>query len=122
MTLDEFRQGLDPGLLAAVDTLREIILAADGNLTESIKWNAPSFAKDGADRITLGLERRGGVRLVLHRGAKVQNAEGFTFADPEGLARWSAPDRGIAVFADKAAVEHQRQALLDLCRRWLALG
>lgn len=120
MTVDDYRSGLAKDVLATVDALREIVIAADHELIESIKWNAPSFAKGGVDRITLGLERRGGVRLVLHRGAAVQDAMGFTFADPDGLAKWPAPDRGIATFADEAAVQRQRHAVHHLCKSWLS--
>lgn len=122
MTVDDYRSGLAKDVLAAVDALREIVIAADGELTESIKWNAPSYAKGGVDRITLGLERKGGVRLVLHRGTAVQDATGFTFADPDGVAKWPAADRGIADLADEAAVQRQRQAVHDLCRRWLLVA
>ncbi|RZJ84235.1 MAG: DUF1801 domain-containing protein, partial [Brevundimonas sp.] len=72
--------------------LREIALAAAPDVTEYIKWNAPSFCVDGDDRITLGLERSGAVRVVLHRGAKAKDAAGFVFDDPMKLARWAAPD------------------------------
>jgi hypothetical protein len=88
-------------------------------LSERIKWNAPSFALGDDDRITLGLERKGGVRVVLHRGAKVQDTAGFVFEDPAKLAKWPAPDRGVIVFAEAAAVEAQAEAFSDLCTRWL---
>jgi hypothetical protein len=54
MTVDDYRSGMATDVLATLDALREIVIAADDELTESIKWNAPSFAKGGVDRITLG--------------------------------------------------------------------
>ncbi len=59
------------------------------------------------------------MRVVLHRGARVKDATDFTFDDPTGLARWAAPDRGIVLFADLAAVEAGADGLFDLCWRWL---
>ncbi|RZJ94850.1 MAG: DUF1801 domain-containing protein, partial [Brevundimonas sp.] len=66
--------------------LRDVALGAAPDVTEHIKWNAPSFCVEGDDRITLGLERSGAVRVVLHRGAKAKDAAGFVFDDPMKLA------------------------------------
>jgi hypothetical protein len=57
--------------------------------------------------------------VVLHRGAKVKDANGFAVADPAKLAKWPAPDRGVMVFPDAAAVEATAEPFADLCRRWL---
>ena len=122
-TVEAFRQGLDAETLATVDALRRAIAIAHPSLTERLKWNAPSFALgsgDDDDRITLGLERKGGVRVVLHRGAKVKDSSGFVFEDSAGLAKWPARDRGVMVFADVPAVEAKRAALENLCERWIA--
>lgn len=105
---------------AAIDRLREIVHAAGPDLIETIKWNAPSFADGDQDRITLGIERKGGVRLVLHRGAAVQAVSGFAFDDPDEIAKWPSMDRGVAIFADLAAVEAKAGVLEDLVRRWVA--
>jgi len=108
---DETRRG--------VDRLRAIVRAAGPDLDESIKWNAPNFSDLGRDRVTLGLDRKGGYRLVLHRGATASARSGFAFDDPETIARWPAPDRGVASFADIEAVERRAMLLEDLVRRWL---
>jgi hypothetical protein len=112
-------EGLDAQPRAMIDALREIA-AMNPSLTERIKWNAPSFAIGDEDRVTLGVERKGGVRLVLHRGVKPKDAAGFAFADPDRLAQWPAPDRGVIRFSDLAEIEAKRGALTDLCRRWIA--
>lgn len=118
-SIEAFRAGLDPETLATVDRLRAIVASAHPDLVERIKWNAPSFALGEDDLITLGLERRGGVRLVLHRGARPKDPAGFSFDDPAGLARWPAVDRGVAVFPNADAVEAEAEALRDLCARWV---
>lgn len=117
--IEAFRARLDSETLETVDRLRAITAAAHPDLVERIKWNAPSFALGEDDLITLGLERRGGVRLVLHRGAKPKDPAGFSFDDPAGLARWPAADRGVVVFQDSRAVENAAAALRDLCARWI---
>ena len=117
--IDTCRATLDPDILAMVDALRGIAAAAGPDLTERIKWNAPSFAVGDEDRITLGLERKGGVRVVLHRGAKAKDSAGFDFPDPDRLATWPASDRGVLTFATLAEIEDKRAALGDLFARWL---
>lgn len=116
--VDQWRGNCPPETLAAIDALRTIVQGAGPDLSETIKWNAPSFAQHGEDRITLGVERKGGVRVVLHRGAKA-SGEAFAFEDRDRLAQWPASDRGVIRFKDAAAVEQQRLQLADLFTRWL---
>src|SRR4051812_3629708 len=76
-----------------VAALRRAILHSNAEISEHIKWNAPSFCHGGDDRVTLRLPPKGGLQLILHRGAKVTDTTGFSFADPSGLIVWAAPDR-----------------------------
>lgn len=117
--VDSWLGDLSPQARQAVDRLREIVRAADPGLEENIKWNAPSFSDRGLDRVTLGLERRGGYRLVLHRGAAPADTAGFVFDDPAGVARWLSPDRGVATFGSLDHIEGAADALKDLVARWI---
>ena len=119
-TIEEFRSKLDGDTLAMIDRLRAIVAASDSQLAEHVKWNAPSFTLGGVDLITLGLEREGGVRLVLHRGAKAEDTRGFSFDDPEKLATWPAPDRGVMAWRSLAQIDRVADPLTSLCRRWIA--
>lgn len=105
---------------AGLDHLRAIVSSAAPDLTETIKWNAPSFADGDQDRVTLGIERKGGWRVVLHRGATVKDTAGFAFEDSSKVARWPSADRGVATFADLSAAEASAADLEDLIRRWVA--
>jgi hypothetical protein len=117
--VQDFLAALDAETRPIVERLRVIVISAAPSLSERIKWNAPSFALGDDDLITLGLERRGGVRLVLHRGAKPKDLVDFRFEDPACLARWAAPDRGVMVFHTPDDVEARSEALRDLCQRWV---
>jgi len=118
--VERFRQALDLGVLQTIDAIRAIVAGSHPGLQEGVKWNAPSFMFGDVDLITLGLERSGGVRVVLHRGAKVKALEGFRFDDPDALARWPSPDRGVVVFRDHVDVAQRADALSNLCSRWIA--
>ena len=108
-----------PEVRRGVELLRAAVLAVEAPWSEMIKWNAPSFALQGEDRVTLGVERNGGWRLVLHRGAATK-VDGFAFEDASGLARWPSPDRGVIRFGTPTEVESNSAALTDLVRRWIA--
>ena len=119
--VEAYRAALEPETLEAMDALRSIIMEACPALVERIKWNAPSFALGDEDRITLGVERRGGVRAVLHRGAKAKVPDGFRFEDPARLAAWPSSDRSVLIFDDAKAIAAQHDALRDLFARWVAV-
>lgn len=117
--IDTWLDSLSPENRATIDRLRAIVREAAPDLTETIKWNAPTFADGDQDRVTLGIERKGGVRVVLHRGVAVKDTAGFAFDDPDRIARWPSPDRGVAIFADLSAIQ-AAAGLEDLIRRWIA--
>ena len=74
--MEAFRSALDPETLATIDALRELISAADTRLEEELKWNAPNFKLGTKHRVTLGLERKGGSRVVLNRGTPKKHNKG----------------------------------------------
>jgi hypothetical protein len=120
MSVDTFMEALDHPRKHDIEEVRRLILSADNGITEQVKWNAPSFCIDGDDRITLRLQPRNQVQVIFHRGAKAKSAAGFTFADPDKLAKWMAPDRGMVDFNDRADLTARKDAFLDMVRRWIA--
>lgn len=119
-TVDAYIESLKPDDRAMAGTLVTLVREAAPGLTEQIKWNAPSFSDGGEDRITLGINRGGGMRIVLHRGAKNQDADDFAFADPAALADWRSPDRGVIMLKDGNDLTARAEALKDLCTRRIA--
>jgi hypothetical protein len=116
-----FRATLDPNALATVDALRSLIMAIDQPLVEEFKWNAPSFRLEDEHRVTLGIERDGSVRMVLHRGVSQKDTQDFEFRDPLKLAHWPAKDRGVLKFRSLQDVTSQRDVLKSLVSRWLEI-
>ena len=111
---------LDHPLKAGVERLREAILSSDPEITEHVKWKAPSFCRDGEDRITFQLRRPDRIQLVFHRGAKVRTDTGsFTFDDPTGLLQWATADRAIVTFGDLAEIDARAGELRELVGRWV---
>ena len=102
-----------------VAVLRRAILAADARIEENVKWNSPNFTVDGADRVTLRLNPKGGVQVILHRGAK-KDASPFEVDDPTGQLEWRGHDRAILSVADELEAERVASDLTELVVRWLA--
>lgn len=119
ISVEAYLAALDPLVRADVEALRAVVLGAHPGLSGEIKWNAPSFAHDGEDRVTLGLDGKGGYRIVLHRGAKPLDTAGFRFDDEARLAKWPAPDRGVVALRDRAEIEARAADLAGLIGRWV---
>lgn len=118
-TVAVYLAALRHGRADEVERLRALILGAHPDLTEQIKWNAPSFSVDGDDRVTMRLAPGDIIELIFHRGAKVRDTTGFSFADESGLIRWLAPDRGAVRLADAADLEAKASAITTLVRNWV---
>ena len=117
----EFLDELDHPHKKEIEEVRRIILDANGQLTEHIKWNAPSFCFNGEDRITFNFHSKEGFRLVFHTGAKAKNtiSEGRLFEDKTGLLEWVANDRAIAKFGNFEDVRAKEQALVETVKNWI---
>lgn len=105
---------------AEILALRGLILQSVPDLSERIKWNAPSYGKGEDDRITMRLHPGDRLQLILHRGAKAGADDLFRFEDPEKLIVWAAPDRGVITFRDSDDLTAKSAALPEILRRWVA--
>jgi hypothetical protein len=119
-TVDEFLADLRHPRVDDVRRLRAAIMAGNAELTEHVKWRAPSFCSAGEDRVTFRLFPTDHLQLVFHRGAKPQHTEGFRFDDDAGLLRWVATDRAVLTLGDPADVAARTAAIVALVGRWVA--
>jgi uncharacterized protein DUF1801 len=118
--VDRFMSGLDHPLKEGVEQLRTAILDSNDQITEHIKWNAPSFHYAGEDRVTFRLYPEDRAQLVFHRGSKVKSDAGdFAFDDDTGLLRWVADDRAVVALRDVMDAEAKQRALVDIVNRWV---
>lgn len=118
--VDAYLDGLQHGLKAEILELRALILDAVPDLSERIKWNAPSFGRGDDDRITMRLHPGDRLQLILHRGAKAGADDFFRFEDPDKLISWAAPDRGVVTIRDAADLKAKSEALRAILPRWVA--
>jgi len=103
---------LEHPLKAEVQAVREIILGVDKNITEEIKWKAPSFSYKGY-LVTFNLWARERVHLVFHNGVILN--------DGNNLLEGDYPDRRMMYFSDMEDIKSKRAVLEGLVRQWIAL-
>lgn len=120
---ERYLQALEHARFEEVLTLRAAVLAADSGLVETVAWNAPSYALAGSSHeVTFRLQPKDALQLILHRGAaRRDDALTAALADPSGLVRWAAPDRGVITFEDRVDAA-TADAVTALVAAWFRLG
>jgi uncharacterized protein YdhG (YjbR/CyaY superfamily) len=110
--VNQFMDKLDHPLKAEVEMVREIIKNANPDITEQIKWNAPSFSYRGETLVTFNLWEKQKIHLVFHNPmiAKVKSR----------LLEGDYDDRRMAHLSDRQDIETKKavleKALKDLIR------
>lgn len=115
-----FLADIEHPLKNEIEELRKIILEADNNLTELIKWNAPNFCFEGDDRITMRIHPSKQIQLILHRGAKVQQMpKDKLINDASGILTWKTNDRAVATFTNMEEIKLKKSHLIQIINNWL---
>ena len=117
----EFMAGFDDERKPLVEALLEAIAEAVPALTETIKWNAPSFCFNGKDRMTIMLHKKDRVGLILHTGVKPKEDKKAPrlFTDDTGLLEWNSNIRATISFFDLADFLSKRDLFKKGVRRWI---
>lgn len=117
----EFLQKLEHPLKTEIEEVRKIILGTSDQISEHIKWNAPSYCIHNQDRITFNLHGKEGFRLIFHCGSKVTEYadKGPLFEDDTKLLEWITGDRAVIKFTSASDVEDKRHNLIKIVTKWL---
>lgn len=104
-----------------VEAVLNAILEACPDLTETIKWNAPTFCDAGKDRMTLLLHQKDRVGLILHAGTRpTEDKKGVRlFQDETGLLEWKSDIRATIIFRDIADFSSKRNLFKNAVTRWI---
>ena len=110
--VDAYMAALDHPLKAEAQALRDLIKGVNKNITEQVKWNAPSFSYKGY-LVTFNLRPTHHVHLVFHNG--------IILNDTTGLLEGDYPDRRMAYFTDLADIAAKKPKLVKLIKTWIKL-
>jgi hypothetical protein len=111
---DDERKPLVAALLAA-------IVEACPGLSETIKWNAPTFCDNGKDRMILMLHKKDRVGLILHTGARPKEDKNAPrlYTDESGLLEWNSNIRATISFFTLDEFLSKRDLFKKAVKRWL---
>ncbi len=93
-----------------VDAVRRVILDADDRVTETVKWQAPTFMYRG-NIASFYPKSRAHVSLMFHTGASLP--------DPHGLLEGEGDVSRVAKFVDAEDLDRKTPALQELIRAWI---
>lgn len=118
--VSNFLDEMNHPLRSEIDALRLVILDADNNLIENIKWNGPNYSFDHHDRITMRVHPPKQIQLIFHRGAKVQAQPPHKLIhDPSGILNWKENDRAVATFKNIGDITNFKSALSKIVADWI---
>jgi len=110
--VNEFMNQLDHPFKAEVQAVRDIIKNVNKDITEEIKWNAPSFSYKGY-MATFNLWAKQHVHLIFHNGAILSNESGLLEGD--------YVDRRMVYFSNMEDVKAKQPDLEKAIREWVGL-
>ncbi len=104
-----------------VEAVLEAVVDACPALTETIKWNAPTFCNEGKDRMTIMLHKKDRVGLILHTGAKPKEDKKapHLYQDDTGLLEWNSNIRATITFGDYADFSSKKNLFKKAVKRWI---
>ena len=120
-THQEFMTKFDDERKQLVEALLKAIVEECPTLTETIKWNAPTFCYNGKDRMTIMLHRKDRVGLILHTGAKPKEDKKapHLYTDDTELLEWKSNIRTTITFFDLTDFLSKRNLFKIAVKRWI---
>jgi uncharacterized protein YdhG (YjbR/CyaY superfamily) len=111
--VDEFMSQLEHPLKKEVQTVRDIIKSVNKEITEEIKWKAPSFSYLGEYLVTFNLRMNDRIHLVFHN-PMIANVK-------SKLLEGDYADRRMAYFADMKDVKSKQTELIKVLKDLIKL-
>jgi hypothetical protein len=120
-THQEFIIQFDDERKPLVEALLSAINEECPDLTETIKWNAPTFCYYGKDRMTIMLHQKDRVGLILHTGAKPKEDKKAPplYKDDTELLEWNSNIRATITFLDVTNFMTKRSLFKKAVKRWI---
>lgn len=119
-----YLENLDHPLKSEILKIRDLIFKTNPNLTEQIKWNAPSFCLTGEDKITFNLPpKKDSIQLVFHRGVKKKELpKEKLINDNSGLLKWATNDRAVIRFTSMQEILEDEAKIQEIIQKWLEVA
>ena len=99
-------------MTAEIQRVREIILATDDRVEETIKWSAPTFMYKG-NIASYFMNAKKFVSLMFHKGATLPNKSGLLSGDGK--------EGRMARFESLEDIEAKKEALESVIQEWIEI-
>lgn len=113
-SVDAFMQNVDHPLKAEIESLRKIMRSASSEITEQIKWNAPSYSYRGEYLVTFNLRDKKRIHLVFH------NPMIPRIKSP--LLEGDYVDRRMTYFSDMQDIKAKKSELVQVLKQLVKLN
>ncbi len=110
--VDEYLEKKAHPLTAEIQRVREIILATDPQVEETIKWSSPTFMYKG-NIASFFMNAKKFVSLMFHKGATIDN--------PHGLLEGDGKEARVARFESMEDIESKKDALEAVIKEWIKM-
>jgi hypothetical protein len=110
--VDVYLEKKNHPLTPEIQRVREIILAADSRMEETIKWSSPTFMYKG-NMASFFMNAKKLVSLMFHKGALIE--------DTTGLLEGDGKEARTARFHNMDDIEAKKSDLETVVKAWIAL-
>ncbi len=119
--VSQFLEALNHPFRKEIDYVRQLILNANYELSENIKWNGPNYCYKGADRITMRVQPpKKALQLIFHRGvSKKTQPKDRLISFKSSLPSWKENDRAIISFGSLEEIKEGQIDLIEIINEWL---
>src|SRR5215469_696308 len=111
--VDAYMARLEYPMKTEVEAIRETIKGIDRDITEEVKWNAPSFSYKGAYLVTFNLRNPRRILLVFHHPAIARVASDWLDGD--------YPGRRLAYLASMDELHARKVELISIIKRLIQI-
>lgn len=106
-----------------INAIRQWVLSTSPDLSESVKWNSPTFSIGQEDRITLRIQPPPVVQLIFHRGSKKRpQPPQKLIQDPSNLLTWKEHDRALINLTSTVHLDTIQSELSKLLVNWIEVS
>ncbi len=110
--VDKYLDKKSHPMTGEIRRVREIILACDAKVEETIKWSSPTFMYKG-NIASFFMNAKKFVSLMFHKGALIH--------DEFGLLEGDGKEARVARFENMDDIAKKQQALEALIRQWIVM-
>jgi uncharacterized protein YdeI (YjbR/CyaY-like superfamily) len=110
--VDKFLKKKKHPLTDEIQKVREIILATDDRIEETVKWSSPTFMYKG-NMASFYFNAKKMVSLMFHKGAIIK--------DPRGVLEGEGKETRVMRFQDMKEIGNKKNALQGLIREWIKM-